>query len=50
MQRMRRFAGPTAEVVAGPRNGGGFAVRLRWQESAAVASPAPIPREEESSP
>jgi hypothetical protein len=50
MQRMRRFAGPTAEVVAGPRNGGGFAVRLRWQESAAVASPAPNTREEESSP
>ncbi|HET7226049.1 MAG TPA: histidine kinase [Candidatus Eisenbacteria bacterium] len=30
-QRLRRFAGPSASMSAGPRQQGGFAVRLRWQ-------------------
>jgi LytS/YehU family sensor histidine kinase len=35
VQRLRRFAGAEAEVEAGPSNGRGFSVRLRWRESVA---------------
>jgi signal transduction histidine kinase len=31
-QRVRRFAGQDATMTAGPRQGGGFAVMLRWRE------------------
>ncbi len=33
-QRVRRFAGEQAHMEAGPREGGGYAVTLRWRESA----------------
>ncbi|HYM80594.1 MAG TPA: histidine kinase [Candidatus Limnocylindria bacterium] len=33
-QRVRRFAGVDAEVEAGPTDGRGFAVSLRWRETA----------------
>ena len=29
-QRVHRFAGPEARVTAGPRDGGGYVVRMRW--------------------
>ncbi len=32
-QRLRRFAGQNASMVAGPRPGGGFSVTLRWREA-----------------
>ncbi len=43
-QRLRRFAGPEAQLNSGPRPEGGFAVRLRWREAAAQrgASAAPV--------
>jgi LytS/YehU family sensor histidine kinase len=36
-QRVRRFAGPQALFEAGPREGGGFSVRLRWRMLKKVA-------------
>ena len=35
-QRVRHFAGEQATMNAGPRDGGGFAVTLRWREAAEV--------------
>jgi len=35
-QRVRRFAGEQATMEAGPRAGGGYAVMLRWRETAEV--------------
>jgi LytS/YehU family sensor histidine kinase len=35
-QRVRRFAGEQASMEAGPRDGGGYAVTLRWREAAEV--------------
>jgi hypothetical protein len=35
-QRVRHFAGEQASMKAGPRDGGGFAVTLRWREAAEV--------------
>ncbi len=36
-QRVRRFAGPEATMTAEQRNGGGFAVTLRWRAHAEAA-------------
>ena len=35
-QRVRHFAGEQSTMNAGPRDGGGFAVTLRWREAAEV--------------
>jgi hypothetical protein len=37
-QRVRRFGGPGADVASGPRDGGGFVVRMRWPREEGLES------------